>query len=135
MITTQKKVTAWVGDTVESSGPVENRSTTKSSERLKALLPKMLPIARSKAPMRTAAMVVVVSGRVVARATRVVPTKVSPRPVAAASSPAEVVRKGATIRIASAAAEKRASPPRSSDEKRREPRRGIGVSSGVRASA
>ena len=55
---------------------------------LKRLLPRTLLTAMFTAPMRRAARVTTSSGREVANATSVVPTKVSSTPRAAAISPA-----------------------------------------------
>jgi len=65
------------------------------------LLPNRLPMARSTAPMRTAASDATASGSDVARPTSSVPTKVSPKPVASASRSALLANTGAAPRITS----------------------------------
>lgn len=107
-MTTQNAVSAWVGAIELRSGPSENRSIGSSIAMLKVLLPNTLPTARSKAPIRTAAMVATSSGSEVLAATRTVPTKVSPSPECSAISPAADATKGAATRMTSAETANRA---------------------------
>ena len=67
--------------------------TTKIS-MLKALLPTMLPAARGNKPFRIAVMDDDISGNEVAKANKVVPTKVLPRPVYLAISSTDETKKG-----------------------------------------
>lgn len=98
-----KAVMAWASDTAWNTGPSKNaRSTKKKAAILKALLPKRLPTARSKAPNRTAAMVVTSSGNDVVIPTKDVPTNVAVMPDCSAIAVADPAKNGAATSSARA---------------------------------
>ena len=97
--TTATPVIAFTGAMTLRIGPGWTTSRTASRARLKELLPKTLPMARSYAPSLRAAIEATSSGREVLSATRVVPTNVLPSPLRSASSSAACARKGPARRM------------------------------------
>ena len=76
----------WLGLTKERMGPlIKKMSSRASMKMLNILLPNRLPIARSIAPIFTAAIETTTSGRDVETAIKILPTNVCPKPVASAT--------------------------------------------------
>lgn len=80
----------WEGLRLWKNDFLELKSKGAIKRILKALLPKMLPIAKSMEPMRQAAMLETSSGKEVHNANKVVPIKESPSLVIMAISAAEL---------------------------------------------
>src|SRR5687767_13234177 len=89
-----------------NSEPGCTASSGAKSSMLNVLLPKTLPMAKSIAPMRTAANDETNSGNDVLKATSVVPTNVLPSPVNSAISPADLASHGPVKTSTAAAAAK-----------------------------